>query len=61
MKELKGITMATDTLNRAEYLLSLVQRNNHQKSRKEILQEDGTLKGGVSDLIHIIPTTIEMG
>ncbi|XP_065189385.1 serine/threonine-protein phosphatase 6 regulatory ankyrin repeat subunit C-like [Sycon ciliatum] len=42
--------MATETLNKAEYLLSLVKRNDHQELKKEILQEDGTLKEGVEEL-----------
>ncbi|XP_065188488.1 uncharacterized protein LOC135819246 [Sycon ciliatum] len=44
--------MATETLPKAEYLLSLVERNEHQQLRKAILQEDGTLKEGVSNLIY---------
>ena len=42
--------MATKTRNKAEYLLSLVKRNDHQELKKEILQEDGTLKEGVEEL-----------
>ena len=44
--------MATETRNKAEYLLSLVKRNDHQELKKEILQEDGTLKEGVDELTY---------
>ena len=47
-----GVTMATETLPEAEYLFSLVEKNDHQELRKAILQEDGTLKEGVENLTY---------
>eukprot|EP00117_Sycon_ciliatum_P035334 scpid96399/ scgid26811/ len=41
--------MATESLSKEEYLLRLVQSNNHEELRKEILHEDITLKEDVAN------------